>query len=100
DDDAAVRQDAKAAGRIVVQLRVLLAIAGGTEAQERALKAIDEPEPAGMPARALKIAAVIEQDSRSGRCLHLPPLQHDLAARLAGFQQRMRALEIGVFCRS
>src|SRR5665213_3781403 len=38
-------------------------------------------------------------NERAGRhlpcLLYLPALQHDLAAGLAGFQQRMRALEIG-----
>src|ERR1700704_5781525 len=33
-------------------------------------------------------------EQRIGSRRSLPPLQHDLAARLAGFQQRMRALQI------
>ena len=59
-DQPAVRQDAEAAGRVAIDLGVLFAFARGREAQQRPFHAVDEPEPARVPARPFEITSPVE----------------------------------------
>ena len=82
-DHAAIRQNAETAWRVVGKYRVLPAIAGRAQAQQRPGHAVDEPEPAGVPARALEITTAVVHGPQPARRRHRRCLNTDRARSTA-----------------